>query len=303
MIVGTTQATNEGPNPAGNSRGKMLVGIAGTGTMAQGITRLLTMRGYRTVVRGRSSASSKCFLSCFSQWITRQVAKEKLSIQEGAACVERLTITQELNAFREVDYIIEAVAETVEVKQEVFRQLEGICSDRTPFASNTSSIPIEHISQEMRTRERFIGVHFMNPAYVMPLVEVIPSAWTDAVILAATLQFLADLHKEAVVVPDRPGFVLNQILFSAIQQAIRLLETEPLDAETIDAVMKLGANYPMGPLELADFIGLDVCLAILENLGRLEPEGFDPPGLLRKHVKERKLGRKVGEGFHRYDSQ
>jgi 3-hydroxybutyryl-CoA dehydrogenase len=281
----------------------MRIGVVGTGTMAQGIARLLITQGLETVVRGRSSASKEKFSNVFAQWLERQITREKLSTREAEASIKRLTVTREMDALGEVDFVIEAVAETLEIKHNVFGQLEAICPDRIPLASNTSSIPIGQISREMRTRERVIGVHFMNPPYAMPLVEVIPSAWTDAGILDTTLQFLADLEKEAVVVPDMPGFVLNRILFSGIRQAIRLLEDGQLDAESIDAVMRLGASYPMGPLELADFIGLDVCLAILENLGRNEPGPFDPPGLLRRYVEEGKLGRKAGEGFRRYDAQ
>lgn len=281
----------------------MRIGIVGTGTMAQGIARLLTSRGLETVVCGRSPTSNERFLNAFAQWLERQLAKEKLSPHEVDASAKRLTVTQEMDALGEVDFVIEAVAEILEVKRDIFEHLEATCSDRVPLASNTSSIPIKQISEEMKTRARVIGVHFMNPPHVMPLVEVIPSVWTNADILDKTLQFLTDLEKEALVVPDIPGFVLNRVLFSSIHQAIRLLETGKVDGVTIDAVMKLGASQPMGPLELADFIGLDVCMAILENLNRMEPERFVPPILLREKVAEGKLGRKTGEGFHRYDSR
>ena len=281
----------------------MRIGIVGTGTMGQGIARLLTTSGFETVVCGRSSMSNESFSNALVQWLERQLVKEKLSTHEAEASAKRLTVTQEMNALGEVDFVIEAVVETLEIKRDVFAHLEATCSDRVPLASNTSSIPIEQISREMKTRGRVIGVHFMNPPYVMPLVEVIPSAWTNADVLDATLQFLADLEKEVLVVPDIPGFVLNRILFSSIHQAIQLVETGKADGTTIDAVMKLGVSHPMGPLELADFIGLDVCMAILENLSRMEPTRFAPPTLLREKIAKGKLGRKTGEGFHRYDSR
>lgn len=271
--------------------------------MAQGIARLLTTRGLETAVCGRSSRSNERFSNAFAQWLDRQLAKEKLSTHEAEASAKQLTVTQEMDALTEVDFVIEAVTETLEIKHEVFRQLEAICRDRVPLASNTSSIPIEQIAREMKTRNRVIGVHFMNPPYVMPLVEVISSAWTNADVLDTTLRLLADLEKEALVVPDTPGFVLNRILFSSIHQAIRMLETGEVDSATIDAVMKLGASHPMGPLELADFIGLDVCMAILENLSRMEPAQFAPPELLREKIAEGKLGQKTREGFYRYDSR
>lgn len=280
----------------------MQVGIVGTGTMARGIARLLVQRGIHVVVVGRTEGAVRSLSDDLVAWLERQREKGKLTDDESASLQQRLTTTTELRDLSPSDYIIEAVAEELELKRETFRQLEAVSPARVPLASNTSSIPIERISLGLQTAGRIIGVHFMNPAHVMPLVEVIASGTTSKAIVDQTVQMLRDLGKEPMLVPDRPGFVLNRVLFAALRQAMMLVEDGTVDCSSVDKVLKLGANHPMGPLELADFIGLDVCLAVFENLKEVEGGVFLPPAMLVSMVKQGRLGRKSGEGFHQYSS-
>ena len=277
------------------------VGLVGTGIMAQGIARLLTYHGMETTICGREGRSANQFAGSLERWISSQLKKGKLDSDQAGRSLKCVRVRTDLSDLASV--VIEAIAENLRAKQTVFRQLEQYCAPSITLASSTSSIQIADIASRAEHKGRIVGVHFMNPPHVMPLVEVVRSEWTNDGIVKTTLQLLTDLGKHPLLVPDIPGFVLNRILFSGILEAIRLLETGAMGHEEIDTAMRLGAGQPMGPLELADLIGLDVCLAILGNLEQDEISRFSPPQLLKKMVEDGNLGRKTGKGFYHYESR
>lgn len=278
----------------------MEIGIVGTGVMAQGITRLLVLSGHRVVAFGRSAEACCRLTEDLREWTDGQARKGRISGGEASAARARLRIAHQLRALAGVDFAIEVVAEALDVKRGIFQELDQVCPAGIPLASNTSSIPIRCIADGTIHPERVVGVHFMNPAHVMPLVEVVPSEHTSLAVLEQTIRLVTGLGKQARVVPDSPGFVVNRILFASLQQAMELLEEGRVAREVIDDAMKLGAHHRMGPLQLADFVGLDVCQAILEVLAADRLSQFRVPGVLRRKVQEGKLGRKSGEGFYRY---
>lgn len=278
----------------------MHIGVVGTGTMAQGIAGLCMLRGHLTTVSGRSVRSTARFRDELARWLDRQEAKGRLTTAEARAAQDRLSVAEGIGALGTVDYVIEAIVEDLDAKRSVFSQLERVCRPNATLASNSSSIPVREIARGMSSGQRCIGVHFMNPASAMRLVEVAPACDTSPEVLDQTLRFLESLGKDPIVVPDSPGFVVNRILFSSLQQAMDLLEKGDVDVATIDKAIKLGANHPMGPLELADFIGLDVCLAIFRTLQAAGILPLPPPDILISLVESGRLGRKSGEGFHSY---
>lgn len=214
--------------------------------------------------------------------------------------LSRITTIPGLEGCGDADLIIEAASEKESVKQAIFRQLDALAPSSAIFASNTSAISITRLAAATTRPERFIGMHFMNPAQVMKLVEIIPGLRTAPEIVTTIIALCEKMGKQPVVVADAPGFVANRLLMPTINEAIQALQEGIASREDIDLVMKLGAGQPMGPLELADFIGLDVCLEILETLHRELGEKFRPCPLLRKMVEGGKLGRKNSEGFYDY---
>jgi len=214
--------------------------------------------------------------------------------------LSRITTIPGLEGCGNADLIIEAASEQTSVKQAIFRQLDATASPSAIFATNTSAISITRLAAVTARPDRFIGMHFMNPAHVMKLVELIPGLRTAPEIVATLISLCEKMGKQPVVVADAPGFVANRLLMPAINEAIQTLQEGIASRGDIDTVMKLGAGHPMGPLELADFIGLDVCLGIMETLHGELGEKFRPCPLLRKMVYGGKLGRKSGEGFYDY---
>lgn len=281
-----------------------MIGILGTGTMARGISLLIATSGHDVLVWGRSSKSLDALNSYNARWLHRRLEKGKISQEIHDTSVNRINTTQELDSLSGAELVIEAVVENLEVKKQLLNTVDQICSPNTIIASNTSSLPINKILGKIEHSNRVIGMHFMNPPHVMPLVEIIPTQSTSKETLNKAVVFAKSLGKEPLIVPDIPGFVLNRLLFAMLHEAMTLVGTGLVDATTVDKVMKNGANHPMGPLELADFIGLDVCLAIFEILNKeLHDPTYDIPRLLKEKVSAGKLGRKAGEGFHQYDSR
>jgi 3-hydroxybutyryl-CoA dehydrogenase len=206
----------------------------------------------------------------------------------------------DLEDCKDADLIIEAVVENENIKKQIFHDLDRICPVKTIFTTNTSSISITRLAHDTKRPERFAGMHFMNPAYIMKLVEVVQGLRTSEETISIVKSFVERMGKIPVVVNDSPGFISNRILMSMINEAVFSLQEGVTTRENIDTIMKLGANHPMGPLELADFIGLDICLSILEVLHHDLGEKYRPCPLLRKMVAGGKLGRKNGEGFYEY---
>ena len=280
-----------------------MIGILGTGTMARGVSLLIATSGHDVLAWGRSSKSLDAFNLYVAKWLHRRLEKGEISQEKCDASINRINTTQDLVSLSGAELVIEAVVEDLEVKRDLLGAADQVYPPKTIIASNTSSLPIDEIASKTQYPNRVIGMHFMNPPHVMPLVEIVPSKSTSEETLNKAVTFAKSLGKEPLIVPDIPGFVLNRLLFVTLHEAMDLVETGVVDIATVDEAMKNGANHPMGPFELADFIGLDVCLSIFEVLYReLQDAKYDPPRLLKEKVSAGNLGRKSGEGFYKYHS-
>ena len=277
------------------------IGIVGAGTMGSGIAQVGARAGLRVVMRDVSDEFLKRGLAAIDKSLQRDVDKDRLTVEAKREIVARIRPTTSVDDLRDAEFVIEAVNEDLTVKSEIFRQLDGITRPGVILASNTSSISITRLAAVTSRPDRFIGMHFMNPVPVMKLVEIVRGAATSAATYDATQQLAGAMGKISVEVNDSPGFVSNRVLMPMINEAIFAVYEGVGTAGAIDEIMKLGMNHPMGPLQLADFIGLDVCLAIMNVLY----DGFDdskyrPCPLLKKYVDAGWLGRKSGRGFYQY---
>jgi 3-hydroxybutyryl-CoA dehydrogenase len=277
------------------------VGIVGAGTMGNGIAHVAARAGLKVVLFDIEQHYLDRALSTISKNMERELRKGKLDATEKRRALERIRPTLEIDTLADADFIVEAIVEALEPKQLLFKDLESICRPEIVFASNTSSLSITKIASATERPSRMIGMHFMNPVPVMSLVEIVWGLETSPETIARTRELAIQFGKTPVEVKDCPGFVSNRVLMPMINEAIFCLMEDVASAEDIDTVMRLGMNHPIGPLALADMIGLDVCLNIMEIL----EEGFDNPKyspcpLLRKMVEEGCLGRKSSQGFYTY---
>ena len=275
--------------------------VIGGGTMGLDIAQVFAKKGYDVVVRDISDEIIQKSEARLNKSLDKLVSKGKLDEAGKAAITGKMTFTTDLKLAADADLVVEAAIENLDVKKSIFAELDQICKPETILASNTSSISITAIAAATKRPDKFIGMHFFNPATVMKLVEVIRGAHTSDETCTTITELSREIGKEPVEVNEAPGFVVNKILVPMINEAADLLYTGVASAEGIDTAMKLGANHPMGPLALGDLIGLDVCLAIMDTL---YSETHDPKYraslLLRKMVRAGKLGRKTGEGFFKY---
>ena len=275
------------------------VGVVGAGTMGAGIAQVFAVSGHTVILQDIVVGAPEAACGRIRKSLDRFVSKGKLDAAAAETAMERLTGAVELEALTAADFVVEAAAEDVDIKKDIFARLDRICRSEVILSSNTSSISITTIGAATERPERVIGMHFMNPVPVMKLVEVIRGLTTSDETTVTTLELCRLVGKEAVEVQDYPGFVANRILMPMINEAIFALMEGVGKREAIDTVMKLGMNHPMGPLELADLIGLDICLDILEVLHReLGDPRYRPCPLLRKMVAAGHLGHKSGRGFY-----
>jgi 3-hydroxybutyryl-CoA dehydrogenase len=278
-----------------------IVAVLGAGTMGNGIAHVFARAGYDVILRDVEQRFLERGLETVAKNLDREIKKGKLLESDRAAVLSRISLVTDMSAITPAQFLVEAVPEKIEIKRAVLTEADSVLTPDAIIASNTSSIAMTTLAALTKRPDRFVGMHFMNPVPVMTLVEVIRALQTSQATFATTLALAEKLGKKPVAVNDAPGFVSNRVLMPLINEAAYCVLEGVATAESVDAVMKLGMNHPMGPLELADFIGLDVCVDILHVL----QEGLGDPKyracpLLKKYVAAGWLGRKSGRGFYSY---
>ncbi len=280
----------------------MKVGVIGAGTMGNGIAHVFAMHGYSVILVDINSTILDNAVSIIKQNLTRQFNKQLISKDTIELTIKNIKVSNNIESLKSCNLVVEAIKEDLNLKGEIFQKLDLICDQKTIIASNTSSISINSLANYTNRADKIIGMHFMNPVPVMKLVEIINGDKTSRNTADFIINLSKDLGKIPVECNDSPGFVSNRILMPMINEAVHCFDQGVASIESIDSIMKLGMGHPMGPLKLADLIGIDVCLFILNVLfDSFKDKKYKPSKLLVKMVKENKLGKKSGEGFYKYE--
>jgi 3-hydroxybutyryl-CoA dehydrogenase len=277
------------------------IGIVGSGIMAGGIAEVVARSGMRAVLRARSESSAAAAVKQVASGLTRQVDKGKLDAAERDRILSNISTATDLSELHDCDIVIESVVEDLATKQQLFRDLDRAINGSAVLATNTSTLPVVEMAKVVARPERVCGIHFFNPAPVLPLIEVVRPITASDDTIDRALAFVADIGKDGVRVLDRAGFIVNALLFPYLNNAIRMLEDGTASMEDIDTAMKGGCNFPMGPFALLDLVGLDTSLSILQTLhASFGDENFAPRPMLRDLVAQGRLGRKSKAGFYVY---
>ncbi len=277
------------------------VGVIGAGTMGTGIVQVLAQNGYNAIICDRDLETATKSIKNIEKVFDRLISKERMTVNEKEEALSKISKVSSLEDLKDCDMVIEAATENMSVKKQIMKEISVVCSENTILATNTSSLSITELAQAVDYPENVIGIHFFNPVPLMQLVELIKGLATSKEVFKKSLEFVKSINKKPVEVEEAPGFVVNRILIPMINEAVGVLADGVASKEDIDLSMKLGANHPLGPLALADLIGLDVCLAIMEVLHcEFGEDKYRPHPLLRKMVRGNYLGRKTKRGFYEY---
>jgi 3-hydroxybutyryl-CoA dehydrogenase len=277
------------------------VGIVGSGIMGSGLAEVVARSGIDVVVRSRTQAGADAVLDKVGSGLARHVAKERMTEDERQAILNRITVTDHLGQLADCDLVIESVVEDLEVKRQLFAELEQIVQPEGILATNTSTLPVVELAMMTQRPDRVCGIHFFNPAPAMSLVEVIRPLTASEQTISTAMAFATMCGKDAVEVQDRAGFIVNALLFPYLNNAVRMLEAGTASMDSIDTAMQGGCNFPMGPFALLDLVGLDTSLAILDALyAEFRDPNYAAEPLLRRMVAAGQLGRKSKQGFRTY---
>jgi 3-hydroxybutyryl-CoA dehydrogenase len=277
------------------------LGIVGSGIMGSGIAEVAAKAGVTVVLRSRKQETADDMVAALGRSLARQVDKGRLDAADAEAVSGRVSATSDLDALADCDLVLESVVEDLDVKKQLFVELDRIVKDGGILATNTSTLPVVELAVETGRPEQVVGIHFFNPAPAMALVEVIRTLVSSDEAIAAAVDFAEACGKDPVVVEDRAGFIVNALLFPYLNNAVRMLENRTASREDIDSAMKGGCNFPMGPLALLDLVGLDTSVAILDALyTEFRDPNYAAVPLLRRMVAAGHLGRKSGQGFYDY---
>jgi 3-hydroxybutyryl-CoA dehydrogenase len=280
------------------------VGIVGSGIMGSGVAECAAKNGFDVVLRSRSQSTADAMVASLEKSLAKQVDRGKLSPEDRDGTLSRVRAVTDLGEMAECDLVLESIIEDLAPKRHLFNELDRICPDATILATNTSTLPVIELAMETGRPDRVCGVHFFNPAPVMDLVEIVRALTTSDETVAAARAFAEACGKSPVEVKDQAGFIVNALLFPYLNNAVRMLENGVASRDDIDAAMRGGCGFPMGPLQLLDLVGLDTSLAIIDALyAEFRDPNYAAVPLLRRMVAAERLGRKTGSGFYDYHSK